>query len=172
MPPIKRSQTADPVRNFKFKVLVDGFSSTGFEKVSGLKETSEVIEYREGTDPITPRKLMGLVKYENIVLEKGVMNVTDFVDWRQDVVNILQSGNLAPDTGIPDDSVRRGMKVDVVDMHGAYGWEWDVYNAWPTELETPELNAEGNAALIDKCVIAHEGFTRSLVQAGAGSSFI
>lgn len=168
MPPIKRSQTADPVRNFKFEVRIDGFSSAGFQKVSGLKETSEVIEYREGTDPITPRKLMGLVKYENIVCEKGVTDSTDFVDWRKDVVSILESGNLAPDTGVPDDSVRRDMEVVVVDMHGAFGWTWDVFNAWPATLETNEMSGEANAVLIDKMEIAHEGFERNLVKPFGG----
>lgn len=166
MPPIKRSHTADPVRNFKFQCTVAGFASAGFQKISGLKETSEVIEYREGTDPITPRKLMGLVKYDNIVLEKGVTASEDFVNWRLDVVNIQQSGNLAPDTLVPDDSVRRDMEIAVVDMHGAFGWTWEVFNAWPTVLDTNEMSAEANALLIDKLEIAHEGFERSLVTPG------
>lgn len=169
MPPIKRSQTADPVRNFKFECRVDGFTSgAGFQKISGIKETSEIIEYREGTDPITPRKLMGLVKYDNIVLEKGVTDSLDFVNWRQDVFDILQSGNLSPDTGVPDDSVRRGMAIDAVDMHGAFGWTWEVFNAWPTVLDTNEMNAEANALLIDKLEVAHEGFQRTLIKPFAG----
>lgn len=163
----QKARPVDPARNFKFAVNIENFGSAGFQKVSGLKDTSEVIEYREGTDPITPRKLMGQIKFENITLEKGLSNSQDFVNWRKDVVQILSSGNLAPD-GVPDDVVRRDMEIVLADMHGQFQWVWDVYAAWPTEQETNEMNASANEVLIEKLVIAHEGYEKTLVAAGTG----
>lgn len=163
--PNQRSRPVDPARNFKFAVNSKRFGSAGFHKVSGLKDTSEVIEYREGTDPITPRKLMGLVKFENITLERGLTNSPDFVNWRNDVVQILKSGNLAPD-GVPDDVVRDNPEIVLADMHGQYQWVWEIYAAWPTEQEATEFNALGNEALIEKLVLAHEGYEKKLKPAG------
>lgn len=157
MPP--RSRPVDPAVNFKFQVEVDGFTSIGFHKVSGLKESSEVIEYREGTDPITMRKLPGMVKYPNLVLEKGLTDNTDFEDWRTDVVNIQESGNLGPD-GVPSADLRRTVHVIATNMDGGFTWVWEFFEAWPCDLETTELNASANEVLIDKCELAHEGFVK------------
>jgi phage tail-like protein len=71
-----RARPVDPMVNFKFAVTIDDFEELGFMEVSGLVGTFDVIEYREGTDPITPRKLRGQIKFDNVVLKKGITNDT------------------------------------------------------------------------------------------------
>ncbi len=41
----------DPYKNFKFRVRWDGRIVAGVSKVSALKRTTEVVQYRSGTDP-------------------------------------------------------------------------------------------------------------------------
>ena len=59
----------EPYRNFKYLVSIDGFTSGGFSKVSGLKMTTEVFEYREGGENTTVHKLPGQTKFDPVSLE-------------------------------------------------------------------------------------------------------
>ena len=47
------AQRFDPYKNFKFRVKWDGQYVAGISKVSALKRTVEVVEYRSGGDPST-----------------------------------------------------------------------------------------------------------------------
>src|SRR5215472_3393653 len=64
-------QRFDPYKNFKFRVKWDGKYVAGISKVSALKRTTEVIEHREGDEPIT--------------LERGVTQDTEFEEWANKV---------------------------------------------------------------------------------------
>jgi len=149
----------DPFQGFKFRVVIDGFASAGFKKCSGLKEETEIVEYREGTDPVTMHKLPGLTKYENIVLERGMSRNRDFQRWREDIVNIALSGNRAPD-GLPSPMFRRNVMIELYDKAGIKVKEWEVYEAWPAVLEVGALDAESNDVLIETLELANEGFNQ------------
>ncbi len=71
----------DPYKNFKFRVKWDGVYVAGVSKVSALKQTTEVIEHREGGDPSTVRKSPGRSKHEPITLERGVTHDPAFQQW-------------------------------------------------------------------------------------------
>jgi hypothetical protein len=47
------SKRLDPYKNFKFRLKWDGKYVYGGSKVSGLKRTTEVVEFRSGGDPST-----------------------------------------------------------------------------------------------------------------------
>jgi hypothetical protein len=69
----------DPYKNFKFRVKWDGRYVAGVSKVSALKRTTDVVEYREGGDPASlTRKLPGTVRYEAITLERGITHDREF----------------------------------------------------------------------------------------------
>jgi hypothetical protein len=55
-----------PAHNFRIEI--DGVIAGGFKEVSGLESEVEVVEYRDGDDPIT-HKRAGKVKYKNIILK-------------------------------------------------------------------------------------------------------
>ena len=71
----------DPYRNFQFLVQIDGFSQAGFSECSGLASEIAVIEYREGGEPTSVRKLPGRVSFHDITLKRGVTNSREFYDW-------------------------------------------------------------------------------------------
>ena len=50
-------------------------------KVSGLKRTTEVIEFRDGGDASASRKSPGRTDYEAITLERGLTQDRAFEDW-------------------------------------------------------------------------------------------
>jgi len=51
------AQRFDPYKNFKFRVKWDGKYVAGISKVGGLKRTTEVVEHREGGDPVAAANL-------------------------------------------------------------------------------------------------------------------
>ena len=78
----------DPFKNYSFLVEIDGIASSAFKSVSGLAAEAEVIEYREGSDPVSSsRKLPGRVRYPNVRLSRGLTTSRDLWDWWETVVN-------------------------------------------------------------------------------------
>ena len=147
----------DPYQAFKFRVTVDNFASAGFQKCSGLKEETEVAEYRESTDPVTMTKLPGLTSYDNIVLEKGMSPNDDFKAWREDIVKIAESGNAGAD-GLQTPKFRRNVTVELYDKGGEKVKEWEIFEAWPTVYEIDTMDAESSDVLIEKLELACEGW--------------
>ena len=74
----------DPYRVYNFYLEVDGITRAGFRECSGLDTAQDPIEYREGEDEMTVRKMPGLNKYSNISLKWGSSDDTELWAWRDD----------------------------------------------------------------------------------------
>lgn len=85
------AKLANPILGFKFKGNTDksGGVTIGFSKISSLKEESEIVEYREGDELITVRKLVGLSSVDNVTLERGVDREGALLFWRYQVAKII-----------------------------------------------------------------------------------
>ena len=53
----------DPLRNFRYRLEIDNLQVAGFSEVAIGATSTDVIDYREGTDPPHVRKLSGLTRY-------------------------------------------------------------------------------------------------------------
>ena len=62
----------DPYRNFRFRLEIDGITEAGFSEVTMPDASTEPIEYRNGDEGITVRKLPSLIKYSNVTLKWGI----------------------------------------------------------------------------------------------------
>src|SRR5688572_23622329 len=71
----------DPYRNFRFKVKWDNLYVAGLSKMSPLKRSTEMVEWREAGENILSRKLPGKTRVEGVTLEAGVTYDTAFEDW-------------------------------------------------------------------------------------------
>src|SRR3954464_3458699 len=82
----------DPYKSFRFLIYFGNSTSAvaGVSKVSGLKRSSDVIEYKEGGNAII-LKGIGRTKYEAITLERGVTHDSDFADWAN-AAQVLEKG--------------------------------------------------------------------------------
>ena len=59
-----RAGRIDPYRGYRFRIEIDGIDRGGFREAWGLDATQDPIEYREGTEPITARKVIeALITY-------------------------------------------------------------------------------------------------------------
>jgi phage tail-like protein len=63
------SDRLDPLASFNFIVDIQGMRA-GFSEIGGLSTETDIIEYREGNEDITMRKLPGKRKYANITLNQ------------------------------------------------------------------------------------------------------
>ena len=107
----KRPRHADPYRGYTFRVKWDGRLVAGITRVSALKRTTEVVEYREGANTGATRKLPGVTGFEPITLERGITHDADFETWAR----------LVAGTAEPLLAFRKEVRVEVYDAHGDAG---------------------------------------------------
>jgi phage tail-like protein len=133
----------DPFKNYSFLVEIDGIASSAFKSVSGLAAEAEVIEYREGSDPISSsRKLPGRVRYPNVRLSRGLTTSRDLWDWWETVVN----GTVE----------RRNVAITLLDDSRTPVLRWLLRDAWVAKFDAPELDASANEVAIETLELAHE----------------
>lgn len=139
----------DPLRNFRYRLEIDGIDQAGFSEVAIGDSSTDVIDYREGNEPKHVRKLSGLNKFANLTLKWGITESTTLADWRQLVV---EDGPLA--------AARRTVLIKLADEAGTDKAAFRIVNAWPSKYDPSDLNATGNAVAIDALELTHEGITR------------
>ena len=137
----------DPYRSYNFLVEIDGITRAGFQECSGLDSTQDPIEYREGNEGLTVRKLPGLNTYSNIVLKWGVIDDTELWDWRQQVME----GSIE----------RKNGSIVLLDDIGEEKARWNFREGWPTKWTGTTFNATGTDVAVETLEIAHEGVLRA-----------
>lgn len=144
------NQRVDPLKNFRFRVEIQGVQTAAFANATIPSESVETVSYREGTDPFT-RKLSGQPSFGTLTLKKGVTMSTDLYDWW---TLIRQSGSGAP-------GGRRHLSIVLVDASGNDSARWNVFNAWPSKMEHSDFDAKGNDVLIETVEITLENIVRA-----------
>jgi phage tail-like protein len=138
-----------PLRNNRFRLEIDGIDQAGFSECTLPDASTEVVEYREGTDPPTVRKLGSLVAYGNLTLKWGAApDATALADWW----GFVEQGDV--------DGARRSIAVILQDEEGQPAARWEFTQAWPMKYDAADLNATDNSTAIETLEIAHEGMTR------------
>lgn len=140
----------DPLRNFRYRLEIDSLDQAGFSEVTMGDLSTDPIEYREGDEITTVRKLNGLNKYANIVLKWGITDSTELADWHQMIV----------DDATKLDDVRKTVVVRVQNEAGEEKAAFEIVRAWPCKYDPSDLNATGNEAAIDTLELCNEGIRR------------
>lgn len=140
----------DPLRNFRYSLEIDGITQAGFAEVAIGDLSTEPIEYREGDELTTVRKLNGLNKYANITLKWGVTDSVELADWHQLVV----------DDATPLDDARRNVVIRVQNEAGEDKAAFEITKAWPCKYDPTDLNGKGNEVAIDSLELCNEGIRR------------
>ena len=137
----------DPFGSFNFKLEIEGITVAGFSEVTGLNQESNVIDYREGQEPITPRKLPGLNKFGNITLKRGISPDLSVYNWRKTVTD--------------GDIERRNASIVLHNEKHEEVVRWNLVNAWPSKYVGPDLKANANEVAIESIELTHEGVERA-----------
>lgn len=133
----------DPYSAFNFIVEIDGVVVGGFAECGGLTTETDIVEYRNGDEDITVRKLPGKAKYNQISLKRGYTDSRELWEWRKLVI-----------TGRTQ---RKSGSVQLLDEARQPALKWNFREGWPSKWEGPALNAKNNDVAIETLEIAHEG---------------
>ena len=137
----------DPYRSYRFRVEVDGIDRAGFRECSGLDFSNDPVDYREGPDKLSVRKLPGLIKYSNIVLKWGFSDDKELWEWRQEAMD----GKVA----------RKSGSIILLNDAGDEKMRWNFTAGWPAKWTGPSFNATGNEVAIETLEIVHEGLKKA-----------
>jgi len=140
-------QRVDPYKNFRFLVEIEGIVQAGFSEVSGFGSDVEVVEYREGGDTPTVRKLPGKVSYPDLTLKWGITDSHELYDWHRAAVN----GQVE----------RKNGSILLLDDVGVEKVRWNFFDAWPSKWEGASFNATGNEVAIDSLTVSCERVERA-----------
>jgi phage tail-like protein len=140
----------DPLVGFHFGIDISGAVSGYFTECSGLGSEQEVIEHKVTTESGQEiiMKLPGRLKWDNIVLKRGITSSMDIWDWRKQV----EDGEV--------ESARRNGSVMMYDQHLNVVARWNFENAWPVKVSGPQPKADSNEIGVEELTIAHEYITR------------
>lgn len=148
MPPIIRE---DPYGGYNFLVTVNGVSDDGnavkgaFSEVSGLETEVSPIEYRNGSEDITVRKIPGLKKFTNIMLKRGSTGDIDFWNWIR--------------TAMKGEVQRADGSIILLDENRDEVMRWNFTRGWPCKYTGPGFNAANNEIAMETLEICHEGLS-------------
>jgi phage tail-like protein len=140
----------DPLRNFRYRLEIDGIVQAGFSEVAIGDLSNDPIEYREGNEITTVRKLKGLNKYGNITLKWGLTDSIELSNWHRMVV----------DDATPLSAARRTVVIRIQNEAGEDKAAYEVTRAWPTKYNPTDLNGKGNEVAIESLELANEGIRR------------
>ncbi len=150
-------QRVDPYKNFKFRVKWAGRYIAGVSRISGLKRTTEVVDYREGGDPSTSLKSPGRTQFEPITLERGITEDMSFEDW----ANLVWMYGAALGSEVALNEFRKDIYVELLHDAGQLVRAYNVYRCWPSSYTAlPDLDANGNAIAIEHIKLENEGWER------------
>jgi phage tail-like protein len=146
MPPTRRD---DPYPGFNFQVIVTGVSDDGsavsgaFTEITGLEVEIKPIEYRNGNEAITVRKIPGLVGYMDVTLKRGVTGDVEFWNWIAEAV----SGQVRRTEG----------SIILHDENQTEVMRWNFVRGWPCKYTAPTFNATNNEIAMESVNLCLEG---------------
>jgi phage tail-like protein len=140
-----------PYNTFRFQLKMDGKPVAGLKKVGELKRTTTVNKYRDHTG--VEVKQPGNTDISSILLERGVTQNKEFVDWA-DMVYSSKDTHEKP-------GFKRDLILELLNNKGQAVQRFTLINCWVSEFTTlPELDAEANAIAIERIKIELEGYIR------------
>ena len=102
-----------------------------------------MIEYRNGAEAGTVRKIPGVRKFSNIVLKRGITGDLALWNWLVAAMN----GQVQRANG----------SIILMDQSMAEVLRWNFTRGWPCKWTGPALNASANEIAIETLEICHEG---------------
>jgi len=137
----------DPLVSPNFYLDVGGQITGLFKECSGIGSENEVVEHKavdKGGVPVV-QKVPGPLKWQNVVLKRGVTDDMQIWKWRQDV----EEGKVA--------KARRDCSITMYDqVTKKEVARWNFFNAWPLKVSGPGLNAGTNEIAVEELTIVHE----------------
>ncbi|MCG1054785.1 phage tail protein [Mycetohabitans sp. B5] len=133
-----------PIPTYRFTVTV-GKEQMAFSSVSGLEQSVEKIEYKDGLGGLY--QMPGQAQSVTLTLKRGVMpKNSQLYDWMSSIsLNRVEKKDIS--ISLTDES---GKELLVT---------WNVSNAFPTKLTAPSLDATSNEVAFEELSLAADRVT-------------
>lgn len=155
-----RAAVEDPLKIFRFRVIIDSFQRAGFTEVNGLDRETESSKYREGGFNETVQQSAGLTTFPDVTLKRGQIvgssrgGDLDILNWADDVFDVAAGGNAA--------NYREDITIEQYSATNVLARSWSLYDTWPRKV-TPmtDLKGDGNDNSFETLVLANEGWDKT-----------
>jgi phage tail-like protein len=142
----------DPYSSFMFYVEINGINIAQFSEVNGLQIEIETEPYREGGQNGFEYHFPKGIKYQPLVLKRGITDLDGLWNWYKEVRN----GTI----------VRRMVTIrmykDPKEMKTKNSkWSWTFQEAYPIKWTGPVLKADSNTVAFESIELVHEGILDS-----------
>jgi phage tail-like protein len=144
----------DPPFAGRFVFEVEGRTIGAFTEVSGLAVQIEVEDVAEGGQNAYTHKLLGRMKWPNLVLKRGVTDSDALFEWLLECSGEGLSGKGNKVTA-------RSGKVSVLNAEGKPVRTWEFAGAKPVRWSGPKLAASARELAVEELEVCHSGFRSS-----------
>ena len=145
------AHTVDPPFVGKFTFEIDGLTIGAFTEVSGLSVQLDVEELAEGGQNGYTHKLLGRMKWPNLVFKRGLTDTDALFEWL-----LTASGEGLTKAG--NQIKPRNGKISVLDAAGKPMRTWTILEAKPVKWSGPRLAASSRDLAIEELEVCHSGF--------------
>ncbi len=147
-----------PPLSFYFKVEFQGVPDVidediRFQEVSGLTVDIELEELRDGAEPHFSYKFPKRIKYQNLVLKRGMLKNSALISWFEDAMDSyfnIANYSFSPCT----------IYIQLQNENGDPVSSWQVNNAFPVKWQISEFKANANEVVVETLEFAYQNFKR------------
>ena len=145
-------RVGDPATAYRFQVITrNNTISVGFTRISGLRDESEVIEYREGSDYPIKTKIPGLRTFPAVTMTRGVTSTAlGLKTWRDEVI-------------VCKVDFRAEVVITVRNCDNTPARQIVLERAWPNALEIGDLDAGSSEVAVETKELQHQGRTTTSI---------
>ena len=144
------ARTMDPPFVGRFVFEVEGRTIGAFTEVAGLAVQIEVEDVAEGGQNAYTHKLLGRMKWPNLVLKRGITDSNALFEWLME----CSGEGFAKENRV----VGRSGKVSVLNAAGKAVRTWEFENAKPVRWTGPKLAASARELAVEELEVCHSGF--------------
>lgn len=138
----------NPYLSFRFRVEVGNIIVANVSEVSGLQIEIETETYREGGVNDFVHNFPKGVKYQPLILKRGITDLDDLWNWYKDA----RAGTI----------IRKGVTVVLMDESAKNEkWRWNFKEAYPIKWTGPELKASSSTVAFESIELVHQGIIDS-----------
>ena len=178
--PIHAREMEDPMGGYVFALEIQGVELAHFQECSGLKNSTEVFEIREGGVNHAVHKLPGASRWENIVLRYGVSSDTSMLALRELILNdTYEQGSAAGFAGVQVGGMMANMGAAISSVLGGGPGQsqpkrfngsiviknnrmqemvrYTFKDAWTVSWEGQKFDSTNSSLAIESIELAHHG---------------
>lgn len=144
------AKRTDPAISVSYYLDLKGKITGNFRECSGLGSENDIVEHKVaiGKGHTQVMKIPGPLKWQNIVLKRGVTGDMEIWDWRK----LVEEGYV--------DKARLDGSITMYDQAHKEVARWNFFSAWPLKVSGPSLNAGSNEIAVEELTIVHEKMER------------